>query len=77
MRFLGAQGQRPPLEERGAQAGVPIAGGHTIDLTEPIYGLVAIGTMRPDAVRVTIGLPEENRRFIDALKKSVIPLRVE
>ena len=31
-------------------AGIPIAGGHTIDSVEPIYGLVAIGSMRPDAV---------------------------
>src|SRR5579862_1798132 len=26
-----------------ARAGIPIAGGHTIDAVEPIYGLVAIG----------------------------------
>ena len=33
-----------------AAAGIPIAGGHTIDSVEPIYGLVAIGIARPDAV---------------------------
>ena len=33
-----------------AAAGIPIAGGHTIDSVEPIYGLVAIGSVRPDAV---------------------------
>ncbi len=31
-------------------AGIPIAGGHTIDSVEPIYGLVAIGSVVPDAV---------------------------
>lgn len=34
-----------------AQAGVPIAGGHTIDIGEPIYGLVALGLVHPDKVR--------------------------
>jgi selenide,water dikinase len=30
-----------------AQAGTPIAGGHSIDSTEPIYGLAAIGIVHP------------------------------
>jgi selenide,water dikinase len=30
-----------------ARAGIPIAGGHTIDSVEPIYGLVAIGSSIP------------------------------
>ena len=30
-----------------AKAGIPIAGGHTIDAAEPIYGLVAIGIVDP------------------------------
>jgi len=34
-----------------AKAGVPIAGGHTIDIGEPIYGLVALGLVHPDKVR--------------------------
>ena len=34
-----------------AQAGVPIAGGHSIDSAEPIYGLVALGLVHPDKVR--------------------------
>jgi selenide, water dikinase len=34
-----------------SQAGVPVAGGHTIDIGEPIYGLVAIGVVHPDKVR--------------------------
>jgi selenide, water dikinase len=29
------------------QAGVPIAGGHSIDSVEPIYGLVALGLVHP------------------------------
>lgn len=31
-----------------ATAGVPIAGGHSIDSKEPIYGLVALGLVHPD-----------------------------
>jgi len=31
-----------------AAAGVPIAGGHSIDSAEPIYGLVALGLAHPD-----------------------------
>ena len=31
-------------------AGIPIAGGHSIDSAEPIYGLVALGTVHPDRV---------------------------
>ncbi len=34
-------------------AGIPIAGGHTIDSVEPIYGLVAMGLVHPDRVRRT------------------------
>src|SRR5450432_2028742 len=33
------------------QAGIPIAGGHTIDSVEPIYGLVVMGLVHPDKVR--------------------------
>jgi selenide,water dikinase len=33
-----------------AAAGVPIAGGHSIDSVEPIYGLVALGLVHPDKV---------------------------
>jgi selenide,water dikinase len=32
-------------------AGIPIAGGHTIDSVEPIYGLVAIGIVDPKRVK--------------------------
>jgi selenide,water dikinase len=32
-------------------AGIPIAGGHTIDSVEPIYGLVALGLVHPDKIK--------------------------
>jgi selenide,water dikinase len=34
-----------------AQAGIPIAGGHTIDSVEPIYGLVVMGLVHPSKVK--------------------------
>ena len=34
-----------------AAAGIPIAGGHTIDSVEPIYGLVALGVVHPKRVK--------------------------
>ena len=34
-----------------AAAGIPVAGGHSIDSLEPIYGLAVIGTCRPQNVR--------------------------
>jgi selenide,water dikinase len=53
-------GKMPPelvrrILEGGASvctdAGIPIAGGHSIDSPEPIYGLAVIGTCRPQDVR--------------------------
>ena len=32
-------------------AGIPIAGGHTIDSVEPIYGLVALGLVHPKRIK--------------------------
>jgi len=32
-------------------AGIPLAGGHSIDTPEPIYGLVAIGIVHPDRLK--------------------------
>ncbi len=32
-------------------AGIPLAGGHSIDSPEPIYGLVAIGIVHPDRLK--------------------------
>ena len=34
-----------------AEAGIPIAGGHSIDVLEPIYGLVALGLVDPKKVK--------------------------
>jgi selenide, water dikinase len=34
-----------------AAAGIPVAGGHSIDSVEPIYGLAVIGICRPNQVR--------------------------
>jgi selenide,water dikinase len=38
-----------------AAAGVPVAGGHSIDSVEPIYGLVALGLVHPDRVLTNRG----------------------
>ena len=38
-----------------AQAGIVIAGGHSIDLLEPVYGLVAIGLVHPAQVKRNSG----------------------
>lgn len=37
------------------EAGIPIAGGHSIDVLEPIYGLVGLGLVHPDKVRRNAG----------------------
>jgi selenide,water dikinase len=34
-----------------AAAGIPIAGGHSIDSVEPIYGLVALGLVHPSRIK--------------------------
>lgn len=34
-----------------ADAGIPVAGGHSIDSVEPIYGLAAMGLVHPDRVK--------------------------
>jgi selenide,water dikinase len=38
-----------------AAVGIPIAGGHSIDTLEPIYGLVALGLVHPDKVKKNSG----------------------
>lgn len=38
-----------------ASAGIPVAGGHSIDAPEPIYGLAVIGICRPEEVRRNAG----------------------
>ncbi len=34
-----------------ALAGIPIAGGHSIDVLEPIYGLVGLGLVHPERIK--------------------------
>jgi len=36
-------------------AGIPVAGGHTIDAVEPIYGLAVIGSAHPDRIKRNCG----------------------
>ncbi len=38
-----------------AMAGIPVAGGHSIDCPEPVYGLAVIGTCRPEHLRRNTG----------------------
>ena len=38
-----------------ADAGIPIAGGHSIDVLEPIYGLVGIGVLNPTQLKTNAG----------------------
>jgi len=38
-----------------ASIGIPIAGGHTIDAVEPIYGLVAVGQVDPRHIKRNAG----------------------
>jgi selenide,water dikinase len=36
-------------------AGIPLAGGHSIDNEEPIFGLVAVGVVHPDNIKTNAG----------------------
>jgi len=42
-------------ESACARAGIPVAGGHTIDSVEPIYGLAAIGRVHPARIKRNSG----------------------
>ncbi len=63
-------------------AGIPIAGGHSIDSPEPIYGLVAIGIVHPDQVKrndgarvgdeIVLGKPLGVGILSAALKKNLL-----
>jgi selenide,water dikinase len=63
-------------------AGIPIAGGHTIDSVEPIYGLVALGLVHPSRVkrnsgakagdRLVLGKPLGVGVYSAALKKDAL-----
>ena len=48
-------------ESACARAGIPIAGGHTIDSVEPIYGLVAIGLVDPRHLKRNAGAQPGDR----------------
>lgn len=62
--------------------GIPIAGGHTIDSAEPIYGLVALGLVHPAKVKknssaeagdiLILGKPLGVGVYSAALKKGVL-----
>src|SRR5574343_1927744 len=64
-------------------AGSPIAGGHTIDSVEPIYGLVALGLVHPKRVKrnadaqpgdmLVLGKPLGVGVLSAALKKNALP----
>ena len=82
-----------PLETIGAilrggqdvcrDAGIPIAGGHTIDSVEPIYGLVVLGLVHPSRVKknsgakagdvLILGKPLGIGILSAALKKDILP----
>jgi selenide,water dikinase len=47
-----------------AAAGIPVAGGHSIDSTEPIYGLAVIGTCQPAQVRRNNGARPGDRLIL-------------
>jgi selenide,water dikinase len=61
LALVGMPVNKLPLETIGqiikggeaicAEAGIPIAGGHTIDSVEPIYGLVVMGLVHPSMVK--------------------------
>jgi selenide,water dikinase len=46
------------------KAGIPIAGGHTIDSVEPIYGLVAIGLVDPANLKRNAGAQPGDRLIL-------------
>ena len=66
-----------------AEAGIPIAGGHTIDSVEPIYGLVVMGLVHPSKVKrnadakvgdvLVLGKPIGVGILSAALKKDALP----
>jgi selenide,water dikinase len=61
LALLGMPLDRVPLESAQqivaggasicAVAGIPVAGGHSIDSAEPLYGLVVLGLAHPDRIR--------------------------
>ncbi len=49
--LLGAQ-------DKAAEAGIPVLGGHTVDDTEPKYGMVVSGLVHPDKILTNCSLRE-------------------
>ncbi len=47
-----------------AEAGIPVAGGHSIDSAEPIYGLVALGLVHPDRLLRNSGAQAGDRLIL-------------
>jgi len=66
-----------------ARAGIAVAGGHTIDSVEPIYGLVAIGVVDPRHMKrnadaregdvIVLGKPLGVGIYSAALKRDALP----
>ncbi len=66
-----------------ADAGIPVAGGHSIDSVEPIYGLAVIGICHPSKVRRNGGAKAGDALILtkgigvgiysSAIKKGVLP----
>lgn len=46
------------------EAGIPVAGGHSIDNPEPIYGLVALGLADPDRLLRNVGARPGDRLIL-------------
>jgi selenide,water dikinase len=65
-----------------AEAGIPLAGGHSIDAPEPIYGLVALGVVHPARLkrnsearagdRLILGKPLGVGVLAQAMKKGLL-----
>jgi len=92
LALVGMPVNKLPLETIGqiirggesicAEAGIPIAGGHTIDSVEPIYGLVVLGLVHPSKVKrnadakagdvLVLGKPLGVGVLSAALKKDVL-----
>jgi selenide, water dikinase len=51
-------------EEICAKAGIPIAGGHSIDVLEPIYGLVGLGIVDPGKLKRNSGAQAGDRLIL-------------
>ena len=47
-----------------ARAGIPLAGGHSIDAPEPIFGLAVTGTARKDRIRSNNTAEEGNELYL-------------